>query len=205
MVKAMATGFGRMPKMIPKKIGFGAGTRSHETRPGLLRAVLGERDREKSSCHGNDPCVVIETNVDDMTGELAASAGAKLLREGALDVWFESIFMKKGRPAHKLAILCRKDDAERFAGILFRETSTIGLRYYAVGRMEMTRSLHQVETPFGPIQVKVARGPGGSANAAPEFDDCARAAAKYNVSVKRVMAVAAGLAQGLLECENGSD
>jgi uncharacterized protein (DUF111 family) len=142
---------------------------------------------------------VVEANVDDVTGEIAAAAASQLLKEGALDAWFEPIQMKKGRPALKFGLLCAADDLERLAGKLFQETPTIGLRYYPVGRMEMARSMHTVETPFGPIAVKVARGPGGSVNAAPEFEDCRRAAAAHDVPVKQVMAIAAGLAQKLVE------
>ena len=82
---------------------------------------------------------------------------------------------------------------------LFQETPTIGLRYYPVGRMEMARSMHTVETPYGPIQIKVARGPAGSVNAAPEFEDCRRAAETHGVPIKQVMAVATGLAQKLVK------
>lgn len=198
VIKATAKRFGRMPEMVPRGIGFGAGSRSHETRPGLLRVVMGEATVATNDEH-NQPCIVVETNVDDMTGELAANAATRLLKEGALDVWFESIYMKKGRPAQKLAILCKNEDLDRLAGFLFEETSTIGLRYYPVGRMEMDRSLHLVETPFGNIHIKVARGLNGSANAAPEFEDCARAARAHSVSVKQVMAVAAGLGQQLIQ------
>ena len=116
-----------------------------------------------------------------------------------MDAWFEPIQMKKGRPALKFGLLCAADDLERLAGTLFQETPTIGLRYYPVGRMEMGRSMHTLDTPYGPIQVKVARGPSGSVNAAPEFEDCRRAAEAHGVPVKQVMAVAAGLAQTLVE------
>jgi hypothetical protein len=198
VMKVAAESFGRYPAMVPSRIGFGAGARTHETRPGLLRVVLGQQVNEKEA--GPYPaCYVVEANVDDVTGEIAAAAASQLLKEGALDAWFEPIQMKKGRPALKFGLLCAADDLERLAGKLFQETPTIGLRYYPVGRMEMARSMHTVETPFGPIAVKVARGPGGSVNAAPEFEDCRRAAAAHDVPVKQVMAVAAGLAQQLVE------
>ncbi|MCP4679482.1 MAG: nickel pincer cofactor biosynthesis protein LarC [Deltaproteobacteria bacterium] len=198
VIKNAASEFERFPAMIPEKIGFGAGSRTHETRPGLLRVVLGNEVRSETPGFGS-ACSVIEANVDDMTGEIAASAAARLLEAGALDAWFEPIQMKKGRPALKVGLLCRSRDLDRLAEKLFNETSTIGLRHYPVGRIEMERSMHTVETPFGPIRVKVARGRSGSVNAAPEFDDCSRAAADHDVPVKQVMAVAAGLAQSLIE------
>ncbi|MCP4603820.1 MAG: nickel pincer cofactor biosynthesis protein LarC [Proteobacteria bacterium] len=198
VIKSTAQSFGGFPAMIPSQIGFGAGARSHDTRPGLLRVVLG-RPIAEGTIGSDSACFVIEANVDDMTGEIAANAASRLLEAGALDAWFESIQMKKGRPALKLGLLCRNADLNRLSGILFHETSTIGLRYYPVGRIEMKRSMHVVETPYGPIKVKVARGPDGSANAAPEFDDCSRVAAEHGVPVKRIIAIAAGLAQKLIE------
>jgi hypothetical protein len=198
VMKVAAQSFGRFPAMVPTRVGFGAGARTHETRPGLLRAILGQPVVDQKT--GSYPaCYVLEANVDDVTGEIAAAAASQLLKEGALDAWFEPIQMKKGRPALKFGLLCAPDDLERLAGKLFQETPTIGLRYYPVGRMEMARSMHTVDTPFGPIQVKVARGPGGSVNAAPEFEDCRRAAEAHGVPIKQVMAVASGLAQKLVE------
>lgn len=198
VIKTVAMRFGRIPAMVPVNVGFGAGARSHESRPGLLRAVLGQQIEGETAKHG-PTCFVIEANVDDMTGEIAAAAAVSLLETGALDVWFEPIQMKKGRPALKLGLLSRHSDLDRLASKLFCETSTIGLRYYPVGRIEMERSMQTVETPFGPIRVKVARGQDGSANAAPEFEDCSKAAALHRVPVKQVMAVALGLAQKLVK------
>jgi len=196
LIKAAAAGFGAIPPMIPERVGFGAGTRELPGRPGLLRVVLG-RPYEPAS---EEPaCWVIEANIDDMTGEVAAQAVARLLEAGALDAWIEPIQMKKGRPALKLGLLGRRDDLERLGGLVLRETSTIGLRYHPVGRMEMRRAVREVTTPYGKIRVKLARGPGGSANAAPEFEDCLRASREHDVPLKQVMALAAGLAQGLLD------
>jgi hypothetical protein len=141
---------------------------------------------------------VIEANIDDMTGEIAAHVKKKLLEAGAPDVWFETIQMKKDRPAIKAAMLCAGADIDRLAAVLFKESPTIGLRYYPVGRIEMTRTIHTVETPYGLIRVKVAEGHGAK-NASPEFEDCRAAAEKTGVSVKQVMAAAMGLAQTLIK------
>lgn len=198
VITVAAESFGRFPAMIPERVGYGAGARSHPTRPGLLRVVLGRTAADKEV--GSYPtCYMVEANVDDVTGEIAAVAVSELLRAGALDAWVEPIQMKKGRPALKFGLLCAADDLERLATILFQETPTIGLRYYPVGRMEMARSMHTVDTPYGPIQVKVAHGPGGSINAAPEFEDCRRAAERSGAPIKQVMAVVSGLAQKLVE------
>ncbi len=197
ILKACAQSFGPYPAMTVDKVGFGAGTRTHETRPGLLRAVLGT---ENASMSGRPEgfASVIEANIDDMTGEIAGHVKKKLLEEGALDVWFESIQMKKDRPALKVSVLCPRAKVEHLSAVLFRESPTIGLRHYAVGRIEMQREIHTVETPFGPIRIKVSAGL-GQKNAAPEFEDCRIAAEKTGVSVKQIMAHAAGLAQKLIE------
>jgi uncharacterized protein (TIGR00299 family) protein len=197
IIKACAESFGPYPEMTVDKVGFGAGTRTHDTRPGLLRAALGTTSASSLSRPEGFACV-IEANIDDMTGEIAGHVKKKLLDAGALDVWMEAVQMKKDRPAIKVGVLCPRGEVERLAAVLFRESPTIGLRYYSVGRLEMRRELHTVETPFGPIRVKVSKGL-GETNAAPEFEDCKAAAEKSGVPVKQVMASAAGIAQKLIE------
>lgn len=197
IVKAAAQRFVRFPEMVPRQVGFGAGTRTHKTRPGLLRVVIGEAHPWCLNGHGT-ACEVIEANIDDMTGEVASAAAAALHEAGALDVWFAPIQMKKGRPALKISVLCRREDLDRLVTRVFDSTSTIGLRHYPVGRFEMTRRIEEVDTPYGAVRVKICAGPGGSANAAPEFEDCAARAAEHRVPVKKVLAVAAGIAQSRL-------
>ena len=194
IIKTVASDFGLFPAMVPEKIGLGAGSRSHPNRPGILRAILGRPSHAHGAIPGGPNCYVIETNIDDTTGELAAHVKEMLMERGALDAWFEPIQMKKGRPALKLAILTRRDDLERLAAVIFSESSSIGMRYYPVGRMEMERSIETVDTRHGPVRIKIARGLGGSANAAPEFEDCKKIALKTGVPLKQIMAEAAGLA-----------
>lgn len=197
ILKRTVDAFGRFPDMIPESVGFGAGARSHPTRPGLLRAVLGRPSAKRTETAGSTT-LVVEANIDDMTGEVAAHVKNALFPAGALDVWFESIQMKKGRPALKIGVLCRESDLGLVADTLFRESSTIGLRYYPVGRIEMSRTIQSIDTPFGPIRIKVSTSDSGEKNAAPEFDDCLAAADKHQVPVKRVLATAMGLAQDLV-------
>jgi uncharacterized protein (TIGR00299 family) protein len=192
IVRTLASGFGPIPAMTPSAIGFGAGTRALPDAPGILRVVLGTPDTSLRSPASH---VVIEANIDDMTGELAAHAMETILNAGALDVWCETIQMKKGRPALKICILAAGSDLLRMGGMLLSQTSTIGLRWYGVNRMEMTRSVSQVDTPFGPVRVKRAVWPGGASNHAVEFADCRRLAAETGVPLKEIYAVAQGLAQ----------
>jgi hypothetical protein len=195
VIKACARGFGPLPPMVVEGVGFGAGSRGHPPRPGLLRAVLGRPVTLDAGAEGTH--VVAEANLDDCTGQLAGEVLERLLEHGALDAWVAPIQMKKGRPALRLSALCRRDDLERVAAVFLRESPTIGLRYHEVGRFEMERELREVDTPFGPIRIKIARGPGGSRNAAPEFEDCKRAARERDVPLKHVLAAAAAAAGAL--------
>jgi uncharacterized protein (TIGR00299 family) protein len=197
IIKRVAESFGPFPSMIPEAVGFGAGARSHPTRPGLLRAVLGS-DSGLSLAMPDQGTYVVEANIDDITGELAGHVVSALFEAGALDVWLAPIQMKKARPAQKVGILCRREVLDSLADTLFRESPTIGLRYYPVGRIEMDRTMHTVETRYGPIRVKVSTSGSGAKNAAPEFEDCRRAADEHDASVKDVLAHALGLAQELI-------
>lgn len=198
IIKHAAVQFGRFPDMVVQKVGFGAGARSHETRPGLLRAVLGQ-STDPFALSSASGTYVVEANIDDITGEIAAHTKHALFHAGALDVWFEPIQMKKSRPALKVSILCRHDTLATIADALFRESSTIGLRYYPVGRIELDRVMRTVSTPYGEIPVKVASNASGLKNIAPEFDACLAAAKAHGVPVKNVMAAAAGAAQALID------
>ncbi len=193
VIKASVGAFTSFPQMTVRRVGFGAGTRTHEKLPGLLRAVLGESE---ALAVENDT-VVIEANIDDMTGEMGGHLKRTLLEAAALDVWLTPIQMKKERPALKIGVLCRRMDLERLAAVLFRESSTIGLRFYGVGRIEMSRETRTVVTPYGAVRVKVSKGL-GVVNAAPEFDDCAAIAKKKNVPLKQVLASAHGAASQLI-------
>jgi uncharacterized protein (TIGR00299 family) protein len=196
-IAAVAAGeFGHLPAMVIRQVGLGAGTRELADRPNVLRAVLGERRIDRAPTQG---CVVVEANIDDMTGEIAAVAMETLFAAGALDVWFQPIQMKKNRPALKLSVLCDQAMLDTIAEVLLTETTTIGLRHYPVGRVEMHRDLRTVETIYGPVRVKLCRGPGKARNASPEFEDCRRLAREKGVPVKNVWAEAAGQAQKLLQ------
>ena len=184
----VATRFARWPSFSPERVGWGAGTQTLPDRPNLLRAVLGRetgRDDTSASSH-----VVLEANVDDMTGELAAHAIETLLASGALDAWATPITMKKGRPALVLSALCPRGIGDEIAGVILRETTSIGVRRTDVARTERPRRVVQVDTAYGPIAVKISEGPFGPPNAKPEFDACAAAARAHGVTVRVVIEAA---------------
>ncbi len=189
---AVASSFSRWPSFAPERIGWGRGTRELSDRPNALRVVLGRPSAERETVKSH---VVVEANVDDLTGELAAHAISQLLAQGALDAWAQPITMKKGRPGLTVSALAEAAAASRMAEVLLRETSTIGVRFREVARTERPRRMLSVETPFGVIPVKVSEGPFGPPQLKPEFDACVRAAEAAGVPVREVIAAAVAKAQ----------
>jgi pyridinium-3,5-bisthiocarboxylic acid mononucleotide nickel chelatase len=197
IVAALAIRFERWPSLAPLAIGWGAGTRQLPDRLNALRVVLATPVAADAARSAEATHYVLEANVDDMTGELAAHAMQKLLEAGALDAWALPITMKKGRPGLVLSALGAVASLSVLEAVLLRETSSIGLRRIAVGRTERPREMLEVETAFGKIPVKVARGPYGPPQLKPEFDACAAAATAYDVPVRTVIAAALAAATAL--------
>ncbi|HEX7480273.1 MAG TPA: nickel pincer cofactor biosynthesis protein LarC [Polyangiales bacterium] len=191
LVASAATDFGGWPRMRPERAGFGAGTKEFPDRPNVLRIVLGmpepgtEQAPRNSGSH-----VLVETNVDDMSGELAAYALTRLLEVGALDAWTTPIGMKKGRPAIMISALAQRDKLQALATCMLTETTSLGVRYSHVDRIERPRRSVTVDTAFGAIAVKVADGDGLPEQAAPEYESCRRAAHSHQVPIREVYAAA---------------
>ena len=190
LVKAAVRSFTRWPSMKPERVGYGAGTRELADRPNLLRTVLGEPSDASALFATGASHLVLELNIDDMSGELSAVAMLRAQEAGALDVWSTPIGMKKGRPALMLSALARAGDAERVARALLAETTSLGLRFREVGRIERPRRMVEVQTRYGTIPVKIADGDGLPPNAAPEYEPCRTAAEAHGVPVKEVYAAA---------------
>ena len=190
IVGAQASGSARWPAMSPERVGWGAGTADLADRPNVLRAVLGATTAAGRGLEGAATHSVLEANVDDATGELAAAWIEALLAAGALDAWATPITMKKGRPALTISALAPVERAEAVAHALLRETSSLGVRRVDVTRAERPRRMIQVDTPYGTIPVKVAEGPFGPAQVKPEFDACAAAARAHGVPVREVVRAA---------------
>ena len=189
IVGSQAQRFERWPSLEPQAIGWGAGTRQLPDRLNALRVVLGAPPTVAAQA-GEATHHVIEANVDDMTGELASHAIAKLLEAGALDAWALPITMKKGRPGLVLSALATSATVSIIETVLLRETSSIGVRRISASRTERPRELIEVETEFGKLPVKIARGPYGPPQLKPEFDACAAAATLHQVPVRTVLAAA---------------
>ena len=189
-----------LPAMSVHTVGVGAGTRNPPGRPNVVRVVLG--DRADRAAEPGDPAVmsVLETNVDDMDPRVWPTVLAALLNAGAADAWLVPIVMKKGRPAHTLAVLTPPAKRAGLRQLIFELTSTIGVREVAVTRLALDRLWVPLAVTGGQVRVKVAHRGGGIVHATPEFDDAAHVAATRSVPVRRVLeeAIAAAERAGLV-------
>jgi hypothetical protein len=179
ILTALAAGFGPIPPMTLIGVGYGAGGRDLPI-PNVIRLLLGKQG------NGAETLALLETNLDDDNPEIMGYVMERLLAAGALDVFFAPIQMKKNRPATLVSALCRPAEAEALRGILFTETTTLGVRQHWVERRCLERFSRTVETPYGAVRVKVAHLPDGSEKAAPEYEDCRRLALEQGVAIREV-------------------
>jgi len=173
---------GRPPDLRITGIGYGCGDRVLADRPNVLRVLLGEPVLSP----GWGEVVCIEANIDDLNPELFEHAMERLFDAGARDVFLTPIQMKKGRPATLLRVIGDPVDRDRLAEVVFKETSTIGVRYSTLRRLTLGRETVDVETRYGAVAVRVARAPDGTPNIAPEYESCRRAAEAGGVPLKLV-------------------
>jgi uncharacterized protein (TIGR00299 family) protein len=180
--------YGPLPKMTIKDTGYGAGTREYENFPNVLRLMLG--DEEAADASMDERLLMIESNIDDMSPQLFGYVMERALACGALDCYFTSVQMKKNRPGVLIQILCRPGDRDAMCELLFTETTTLGVRSYEVERRAMQRETARVETPYGPIDVKVARLGTRVIKEMPEYEQCRAAASRAGVALRTVEAAA---------------
>ena len=163
-------------------IGYGAGAREGAKLPNLLRVLVGRVSREGEV----DEITVLETNLDDISGELIGHTTVLLFEAGALDVYTTPIHMKKNRPGVMLSTICRPADVDALEEIIFRETTTLGLRRWQVSRRTLKREAHQVNTQWGPVDAKLSITPAGAVRFAPEYESCRQVAIENNVPLGEV-------------------
>ncbi len=186
--------FGPMQGLVAEKIGYGLGSRDNQTRPNVLRAVLGE-SRIESQVMGastgthdweTDTIAVLETNLDDINAEILGHFMEQALAAGALDVFHTAIQMKKSRPGVLLTVLCAEAEADKFSELLLRETSAFGIRRYTTERRKLRREFVAVQTPHGAVTVKVGKLDGKVLQVAPEFESCKKLADQAGVPIKEI-------------------
>jgi hypothetical protein len=184
--------FGPMQSLVAGKIGFGLGTRDNQTRPNVLRAALGgsrvegrgSRAKSEERDWETDRVAVLETNLDDVSGEILGHFVEAALTAGALDVFHTPIQMKKNRPGVLLTVLCAEPDADKFSEMILRETSAFGVRRTMAERRKLRREFTKIKTPFGDVTVKIGRLDGKVVQAAPEFESCKKLASRAKVPLK---------------------
>ena len=183
IITTVSEAYGPMPSIESSTVAHGAGTREYDHFPNVLRVFVGET-------LGDEPRVerllMIETNIDDLSPQVLGYVMDQAFELGALDCYFTAVQMKKNRPGILLSILCEQRLKNELMQLLFKETTTLGIRTYEVERRALDRTTVRVETPYGPIDVKVARLNGQVVNEMPEFEQCRRAAKESGVPLKRV-------------------
>jgi uncharacterized protein (DUF111 family) len=172
--------------MSIERVGYGAGDRDDPVTPNVLRVLIGRAAEERRA----ERVTVIECEIDDMNPQIFGVAMDRLYAAGALEVFYVPVQMKKNRPGTLLTVIAPPEKRSQMADVIFRETTTIGLRHYEVERECLAREIVAVETPLGAVRFKIARRDGRIVNATPEFDDCATLAAANDLSVKEVQALA---------------
>jgi uncharacterized protein (TIGR00299 family) protein len=188
LVTEYASEFGPLPALRVESIGYGAGDRDFPRNPNVLRVILGEA--ADVTPEGLERIVTIECEIDDMNPQLYGPLMDRLHTVGALDVFYAAVQMKKNRPGTLVTIIARPAQREAIVATLFAETTTIGVRHQEMRRERLDREIRTIDTPAGPIRFKLARRAGRLLNAAPEFEDCARAAAERGLAIKDVQALA---------------
>ena len=202
--------FGAMENLVAEKIGFGLGTRDNKTRPNVVRAVLGEmlesslqaapRSKQAKAWTPaldweTDRVAVLETNLDDCTGEILGAFLETALAAGALDVFHTPIQMKKNRPGVLLTVLCAEGEADKFSELMLRETTAFGVRKTIAERRKLRREFTEVKTTFGNVTVKIGKLGGKVMQAAPEFESAKKLAANAKVPVKQIFEAVAATRQ----------
>src|SRR5438067_3830144 len=186
IVSSYAESFGPVPAMSIERVGYGAGERDDPTTPNVLRVLIGRAADQPSQ----ERVTVIECEIDDMNPQIFGVVMDRLYAAGALELFYVPVQMKKNRPGTLLTAIVPPERRPAVAEVIFRETTTIGLRYSEVDRECLQREIVAIETPIGSVRFKVASRNGRMMNAVPEFDDCASLAASNNLSVKEVQAMA---------------
>lgn len=168
IVATVVDQFGPLPAMTIERIGYGCGTRDFAEQANMLRLILGETTGPLSE----ENTWILETNLDDVTGEVIGHTVGLLLDQGALDVYTTQIQMKKNRPGTKITILCEGPSIAKLEKTLFRETGTLGVRRFPVSRHKLHREPCVVTTPWGEVAGKVATIEGGQLSFSPEYEAC---------------------------------
>jgi len=191
MLASLASAFiERAPSMIPERVGYGAGKRELLSAPNILRIVIGQSEERK---YESDLVEVLETNLDDVTGEIVGGTLQRILESGAKDAWITSAQFKKNRPGFVLHAICYPKDLQKITEVIMTETGTLGVRHQEWNRLILEREVVSVNVPFGDrmfsVRIKVARDESGELlQMKPEFEDLDSIARTLSLPVREVSA-----------------
>jgi uncharacterized protein (TIGR00299 family) protein len=189
ILKTLVGKFGVVPPVNIEKIGCGAGSKKNEEIPNVLRIIKGSIEEEadgKKGMSGREDLILLSTNIDDSTPEILGYLMDKLYRTKVLDAWVEPIYMKKNRPAFKLCAICDSKLEHEVVNVIFRETTTLGIRREIVERYIAARKIKKVKLPYGEVKVKIGIYHGKEVTASPEFESCRKLAQKLDKPLKEV-------------------
>ena len=180
IISTVCTSYRSLPEMKVEQMAYGAGTRSYERFPNVLRLMVGDSKTVRTI--EMDDLVLIETNLDDVSPQVLGYVMERAIEIGALDCWFTGIQMKKNRPGTTISVLCTPEKRSDLSDLLYSETTTLGLRVRNIERECLSRDFRTVRTRFGDVEVKVAYLDGHIMNAMPEYEQVRRLAREHNVS-----------------------
>jgi len=189
LITSLCSSFGPMPSMIVERVGYGVGSRTLADRPNLLRILIGNDIDKRES----ETVVVLESNLDDMSPELLGYLMDRLFDAGAKDVSFSHIQMKKNRPGIQLQVVGQPEDKDKLSNIIFKESTTLGIRFNYSQRSILTRGELMVESPWGKMRVKKVINQGGKTAILPEYEECRRVAKANNLALRDIYAWVAAL------------
>ena len=181
LITTIAKHYQSIPPMKIMKTGYGVGSTQLKDRPNLLRIIVGEQSNLDV-----DQVLVMEANIDDMVPEIYEYLMEQLFKNGALDVSFSPIQMKKNRPGILLRVICNPDKKRDITNIIFQESTSAGIRYYHAHRIKLPRETRIISTPFGKLSVKVFKDAQGDYSASPEYEQCKKIAMKHAIPLKKV-------------------
>jgi len=185
IITSLTESFGPLPQMRVKKIGYGAGQRELLDIPNLLRVIAGTPAGSTDELQ-TDEIIILETCIDDMNPELFGYIMERLFADGALDVYWIPVHMKKNRPGTLMQVLCEKEGKDRLIQRLLSETTSLGVRYYKAARKLLAREQLTIRTSFGEIQVKRVKDPDGRERLVPEYEVCREIALKRDLPLRVV-------------------
>ncbi len=190
IIAEIASSFAGLPAIRVDAVGYGAGTREFERQPNLLRVVLGRSEAQTSHMR-YEKLVMVECNIDDMNPEWFGYLMDRLFADGALDVFWVPVHMKKNRPGTMVQVLCHSDLRDQVVERMLLETTTLGVRYYDVCRNFLNRKIVSVETQWGTVQAKMVTGIDGEPKVVPEYEVCRKIAQEQGIALRRVYDVIA--------------